>query len=489
LPPSLTPTAHADAALHACSAVEDLDLSAAMTTSNNSVVEVLASWAATLSSAAMPGAVRRLARTCFVDAVGVAIGGSTTKVAGIARAVGEESAGRGSSSVFGVQGRFAAPSAAFMNGTAAHALDFDDNCYAGFVHGSAVIAPAALAVAQQVDASGSDLITAFVAGSECEYAFGAATGNALYDQGWWTTGVLGPIGATVAASHLLELSAEKMACALGLAIASAGGMKACFGTDAKALMAGRASEAGVVCALMAARGAVGPLDAVESRNGFTRLFNGGMFDVDVLDALGKTWFLQTPGVDIKRIPVCLSSHAAVDALMELVLANGIRESDIDSIICDVPPIVCANLVYADPATPQQAQFSMQYAVATSLRYGSFSLTHLDAQLIGRGELGELMARIRMHSGPMWSDAKLRTSAPEGANVTLILRNGTSFTAFRGSPRGSSAHPLSQQELDHKFVSCVSPHLGAAAAGRLAGRLCELDTTAPVRDLFRTTSSD
>jgi 2-methylcitrate dehydratase PrpD len=460
-----------------------------MTTSNSSVVQALASWAAGLSTAAIPKAIRQLASTCFVDAVGVAMAGSSTKVAGVARAVGEESAGRGSSSVFGTQARFAASSAAFMNGTAAHALDFDDNCYAGFVHGSAVIAPAALAVAQQVDASGSDLITAFIAGSECEYAFGAATANVLYDQGWWTTGVLGPIGASVAASRLLGLSSEKMANALSLAIAAAGGMKACFGTDAKALMAGRAAEAGVVSALMAARGAVGPMDVVESGNGFARLFNGGVFDADVLGALGWSWYFQSPGVDIKRIPVCLSSHASVDAVMELVAAHGISESDIESIVCDVPPIVCANLVYADPATPQQAQFSMQYAIATSLRRGTLSLAHLDASLIRRGELRELMSRIRMHSGPMWNDAKLRTTAPEGGNVTLTLRNGTGFTAFRGSPRGSSAHPLSRQELDHKFVSCVSPGMGEEAAGRLAQRLNDLETARSVRNLLQTTGGD
>jgi 2-methylcitrate dehydratase PrpD len=454
-----------------------------MTTSRTSVVQGLAAWAGRLSAEAIPEAVRELARTCFVDAVSVAIAGSTTKVARVARALGEECAGAGPATVFGAQQKFSASAAAFMNGTAAHALDFDDNCYAGFVHGSAVIAPAALAVAQQVDASGRDLITAFVVGSECEYAFGAATANVLYDKGWWTTGVLGPIGAAVAASRLLELSPEKTACALGLAIAGAGGMKACFGTDAKALMAGRASEAGVVCALLAERGAIGPLDAVESKNGFANLFNGSQFDSGVLDALGKTWFLQSPGVDIKRIPVCLSSHAAVDALMELVLANGVEESDIEAILCDVPPIVCANLVYADPATPQQAQFSMQYAIAASLRYGTLSLAHLDQQLIGRGELKQFMPRIRMHSGPMWNDAKLRNSAPEGAHVTLVLRNGTSYTSFRGNPRGSSAHPLSRQELDHKFLACVSPNMGDAAAGRLAERLRVLDAAGPVRGIF------
>jgi 2-methylcitrate dehydratase PrpD len=264
-------------------------------------------------------------------------------------------------------------------------------------------------------------------------------------------------------------------------------MKACFGTDAKPLLAGRASEAGVVCALLARHGALGPIDAVESNRGFVRLFNGGEFAASVLNALGSNWYLESPGVDIKRIPVCLSSHAAVDAIMELVRGNNIAESDIESIACDVPPIVCANLVYPDPVTPQQAQFSMQYAVAASLRYGNLSLAHLETRLVARGELKALMARIRMHTGPMWGDAKLRASAPEGAHVTLALRDGKHYTAFRANPRGSSAHPLSRQELDDKFFSCVSPAMGDAAAGQLAQQLRALDSDTPVREIVMSAS--
>src|SRR5690606_13432104 len=112
-----------------------------------------------------------------------------------------------------------AAAAAFCNAAAAHALDFDDNCYAGFVHGSAVIVPAAIAMAQTIDAKGSDLVTAIAVGAECEYAVGAAAGMALYQKGWWTTGLLGPIGAGVAAGHLLKLDAAQMRSCIGLAVA------------------------------------------------------------------------------------------------------------------------------------------------------------------------------------------------------------------------------------------------------------------------------
>lgn len=454
-----------------------------MTSPCTPALKRFAEWAAGFPADDIPHTIRELARTRFVDTIGVAIAGSATRVAGVARTVGEACAAPGLATVFGSTSRTGALSAAFMNGTAAHALDFDDNCYAGFVHGSAVIAPAALAVAQEVDASGNDLLTAFVLGSECEYVFGAATGNILYDTGWWTTGVLGPIGAAVTASRLLGLSAAQTACALGLAMAGAGGMKACFGTDAKPLMAGRASEAGVVCALLARNGAIGPVDAIESRNGFTRLFNSGGFDPAQLDGLGRRWLIESPGVDIKRIPVCLSSHAAVDAVMELVHANKVAESDIESITCDVPPIVGANLVYADPATPQQAQFSMQYAIAASLRYGILTLEHLDPELIARRDLASLMSRVRMHTGHLWNDAALKASAPEGAHVTLLLRDGTRHTSLRCNPRGSSADPLSAQEVDLKFHACVAPAMGEAAALRVAQRLRDLEHAKSVRELF------
>jgi 2-methylcitrate dehydratase PrpD len=452
-------------------------------TTHLSVTQRLARWASDLQGGAIPAAVRAHARTSLIDTTGVAIAGSQTRVGRMARAVGLQAGSHGWSTLFGCNAHVSEQTAAFVNGASAHALDFDDNCYAGVVHGSAVIAPAALAVGQKVNACGKDLITAFAAGSECEYAVGAASKNILYAQGWWTTGVLGPIGACVAASHLLKLDPGKMASALGLAITGAGGSKACFGTDGKALMAGRAAEAGVACALLAAQGARGPVDAVESANGFARLFNEGVFDLAAMDGLGSRWFSQEPGVDIKRIPVCLSSHAAVDALMHLVAAHHIRADDIESIVCDVPPMVAGNLVYGHPETIQQSQFSMQYAIAVSLKFGNFTLEHLDEKLLNDRELVSLMARVQMRTGPLWDDAELRQSAPEGAEVHLQLRDGKVFQLFRATARGSVGSPLSREEIGDKFLACATPAIGNAPAASLLSRLDALDGEILVRDLF------
>ncbi|HEY9212731.1 MAG TPA: MmgE/PrpD family protein [Ancylobacter sp.] len=440
----------------------------------------IAGWSSTLTLEAVPDEVRGVARACFIDTLGVALAGSRTEVARRAQAVATVVGAPGACAVLGADARLAAPSAAFANATAAHALDFDDNCYAGVVHGSAVIVPAAFAMAQAVNASGAELLTAFIAGSEAEYALGSAATMSLYDRGWWTTGVLGPIGAAAAAARLLGLTANATASALGIALAGTGGAKAAFGTDAKPLLAGRAAEAGIIAALLAANGASGPHDAAEHKRGFAGLFNGGVFDPVAFGSLGTQWRLLDPGIDIKRIPVCLSSHAAVDAVVELVARNGVPLNDIVSIVCDVPPIVIANLIHDRPATKQQAQFSMPFAVAVSLRFGDLTLAHLDDALVNDPALVALMAKVEMVTGPTWDDPAALRAAPEGAYVRLELRDGTVLTGYRAFPRGAAASPLSAAEIDAKFLGCTA-HVPDADA--LLLRLHALETLPALRDLI------
>lgn len=417
-------------------------------------IACLANWICGLRHSDIPASVRTIAANCLLDTVGCIVAGSATAVVRSARAVAIDAGSRGNAEVIGSTLRFSASAAAFVNGTAAHALDFDDNCYAGFVHGSAVITPAAIAMAQKYNASGSELLSAFIAGAECEYAIGAATNSILYDQGWWTTGVLGPIGACAAACYLMKLDRRQTASALGLAVAGTGGLKACFGTDAKALMAGRAAEAGVTAALLAAQGASGPHDAFEHWNGFNGLFNQGEFNLAMVARLGSQWFLESPGVDVKRIPLCLSSHAAVDAAMAIAAQHDIAVEEIEEIICDVPPVVLANLIYDQPATRQEAQFSMPFAIAVSLLYGTVELQHLDGTVLQEPRVMDLMKRVRMTVGPRWNLEGACDAAPEGANVLIKARGRDWVEGFQAYARGAAQCPMTQQELENKFVKCV-----------------------------------
>ncbi len=449
-----------------------------------SAIELVARWASRLTLAAVPEAVRHVARACLIDTVGVALAGTRTHVARIAREYACATSAEGTASVFGCAQRLAAPGAAFANAVAAHALDFDDNCDAGIVHGSAIVIPATLALAEATGASGSDCVTAIIAGLEGEYAVGAAATRSLYDRGWWTTALLGPIGACVAASRLLALDPQATAAALGIAVCGAGGTKPVFGTDGKPLLAGRAAEAGVVAACLAARGASGPRDALDADRGLAHLMNGGPFDMSAFDSLGSHWRLLSPGIDVKRIPLCLSSHAAVDATRELAAGHALAPSRIRRIVCDVPPIVAANLKHRHPRSAQQAQFSMPFAVAAALLFGDVGLAQLDPAIIGDATLQRLMARVEMVTGPRWDDAA-RSAAPEGAFVRIEFDDGGAIETFCARARGSAARPLGDAEIDDKFLMCADYARTAIEPQALLQRLHRVEDLRRAADLLGT----
>ncbi|NWC92589.1 MULTISPECIES: MmgE/PrpD family protein [unclassified Pseudomonas] len=440
----------------------------------------LSRWSSTVRLAQVPPAVRHAAKRCLIDTLGVTLAGSHSDVATQARTISLAVSAAGHSGLPGHVQRLSAPAAAFVNATAGHALDFDDNCYPGVVHGSVVILPAALAVAQMRDLDGAALLTAFVVGAECEYALAKALTGQLYERRWWTTGLLGVVGACAAACHALGLDAERTASALGIALCTTAAMKAGFGTDAKALMAGRTSEAGVMAALLAEQGSRGPVDLVEHANGLAAMFNAGV--LKALPLPGVHWSLLDPGVDIKRLPLCLSSHAAVDALKDMLESGAVAVTEIADILCDVPPIVIQNLTHALPTQRQQAQFSMPFAMAGTCLLGDITLAALTPQTINRPDMQRLMQRVRMHSSERWNTA-LMEQAPEGAWVKVVRTDGSCVERFCARPLGSAANPLSQAQLRDKFMACATLAMPAAQAQALLEHLEQLERIPRVRHLL------
>lgn len=448
-----------------------------------SALERIAVWSARLEFAEIPEAVLRIARRSLIDTLGVAIAGSRHSLSGALRPFARARWAAGEASVLGAPWRLQPSGAAFVNAASAHVLDYDDNCYAGSVHGSAVVAPAALAAAESGNLPGGALLTALVAGAEAEYAVGDAFGDQLYLKGWWTTGVLGPVGAAVAAARAMRLDARATTSALGLAVSGTGGVKACFGTDAKPVLCGRAAEAGVVAAELAACGVTGPVDAFENARGLAALCNDGVFDQRAVQALGERWRLLDPGIDVKRIPLCLSAHAAVDAILTLLAEHRLVAADLERVVCDAPPGVAANLAYVHPRTVQEAQFSMNFAIAASVAFGDVTLAHLDAAVLADPRVAELMRRVEMLTSARWSEPDLVRRFPEGAFVRLLTRDGRTIEHFSGSARGTAALPLTDTEIDAKFMDCVGSAIGTRQAEMLLGRLHGIATLASARELL------
>lgn len=432
-------------------------------------------WLAKLERIGIPEDVASVGRGCIIDTLGVALAGVGTDTACLAREEALDIHAAGPSTVLG-GGRLCAEGAAFANTAAAHALDFDDNSYAGFVHGSAVVVPTALAAAEASGGTGADLLTAVVVGAEAEYALAVALGNGVYEAGWWTTALFGVVGAAAAAAKAFRLDGDQAADAIAFAICGAGGMRACFGTGAKPLLAAQAAANGLRAARLAKRGGAVPHGVVEDPRGLARLVAQGHFDPTALEALGRRWHLLDPGIDTKAYPVCLSSHAAADAVRDLMAEHRLSPPDVKSVRCVVPPVVAANLTYDRPATPGEARFSLPFAVACMMLHGDLTLDHLTGPTLADPRLHAAMERVTMASDPGWNtDPERARLAPEGADVTVETRAGLVFTRFCASARGTVARPLSADDHAAKFHACAGRAIGAEAAARLHQKLLTIDT--------------
>ena len=432
----------------------------------------------------IPEDVLNLAKRCLIDVCGVTLAGSKAESAKLLFATAAETYGIGNCDIVGTPHRMNAPGAAFANGAAAHALDFDDNCYAGIVHGSAVIFPAVLAMAQQRGEMGSKLLLGFVTGLEVEFAVAKALTNSIYDKGWWTTSVLGAIGSAAGAAKVAGLNREMTEHALSLAAVGAGATRAVRGTTAKHYYCGRAAELGVVSAIAAKQGATGPVDVFEDQSGLGQVLNDGIFDGTQLEKLGEEYGIIDPGVDIKKYPVCYASHATADAVKEIMVADGLQARDIASLTCTVPPVVASNLTYHRPQTAAEAQFSLHFAVASIVLHGDITLKHLTTKVLSSAPIKRLMAGIIVKVGDIPQQHRSSKSiCPEWGYVELNTQCGSYKSCFVGSPVGSSSRPLSDKILEKKFNDCVQYKNSNSSEFTLYEKILNIELLQNAQDLF------
>ena len=215
-------------------------------------------WTETLSRDQIPDGVRHIARRCLIDTIAVSVAGSAMPVSRTMREHVLAHYGTGKCALIGERSRSSPLGAAFTNGVAAHALDYDDTSYAGVVHGSAIVLPAVLAASEHRNISGAEFLTAFIAGSEVVYALGLTLSDNHYLKGWWATSTLGAIGAAAGAAKALGLGQKKTTSAIALAAIQANGMCALFGSDAKPAIAGQAARLGLEAALLSDKGISAP---------------------------------------------------------------------------------------------------------------------------------------------------------------------------------------------------------------------------------------
>ncbi|WP_454722191.1 MULTISPECIES: MmgE/PrpD family protein [Cupriavidus] len=305
-----------------------------------------------------------IARLSIYDCLAVAIAGAQEPVSRTVREMVRQEAGAQQASAIGLAQRIPARSAALLNGVAAHALDFDDTHFDFVGHPSVAVLPAALAVAEQRQASGRALLEAFLTGVEVTCRVGAWLGRPHYDAGFHQTATSGAFGATAAAARLLGLDAAQAAHALGLAATRASGLKCQFGTMAKPFHAGMAASAGVEAATLASLGFVARPDAIECAGGFGATHGAGQGATD--HPFANLEAFRFVDVQHKFHACCHGTHPALEALLALRDQHRIRPDDISSVTLTISPQWLPVCCIAGPATGLEAKFSLSLTAAMVL---------------------------------------------------------------------------------------------------------------------------
>ena len=353
-------------------------------------------------------------------------------------------------------GRYASPAdAALNNGTLAHALDFDDTNHPAYAHPSAVLASALFAVAPLSQASGRELIDAYIVGFEFMGKLGRALNTQHYKRGWHTTGTFGALSAAAAAGRLLGLDEAQMTMALGIAASSASGLRASFGSMTKPLHAGQAARNGVLAALLARQGFSASAEAIEHRYGYLNVFNADIaLDPAPLAGLGKDLEILTEhGLALKPYAACGATHPGIEAAEALhVELAGRKVQDVRAGVCEM---AFAPLIHVMPATPLEGKFSLHFCVAAALLYGPVTLATFSAEMVQDLRVRALIPRIRMELEARWKD-----DGEFATEIALVTEDGARLKRFVPLAKGKPARWFSPTELQAKFSDCASVVMAA-----------------------------
>jgi 2-methylcitrate dehydratase PrpD len=389
--------------------------------------------------------------------------------------------GRAESSLFVPGPKLPASAAALVNGTLAHALDFDDTHLPSVLHPSASVVPAAIAAAEAQGSSGAELLAAVAVGNEITNRLGMTAyiaeqrNSIFFVKGLHATSICGTVGAAVAAALLFGASEDELVSAMGIAASMGAGLLEAnrTGGSVKRIHCGWAAHAGIEAATFARAGVTGPPTVFEGRFGFLQSYLGDDYRLEPLVVdLGTHWeLLRTV---YKPYPSNHFTHPIVDCALAL-RADGLRAADIDAVQIGVPATVLRTIAepWADkvqPKTPYHAKFSGPYTFASAIVGGGGLGLHLadftDAALNDPGRQ-QLCERVTM-TGDAICDEEFPNAF--SAVVRVRTKDGAQLEKRVHSSRGGPERPLSAAEVETKFRLNAEQVLASDRVPELHGRL-------------------
>lgn len=428
-------------------------------TAKQDVVYALAKNAVSVVYEDLSSATIKMSKLDILDTLAVGLAGSSAE--GLDELVGlvKEWGGEKASSILVGSGKVPPPHAALVNGTMAHARDYDDTHDVAVLHAGVIVVPAAFAVAEwKGGVSGKELITAVALGVDFMCRLGIATSREK-DTGISCTGMYGYFGAAMAAGKILGLNEERMLNAIGIAYSQCSGEVQSVKEAAltKRISRGMASKGGVLSAILAQRGITGPKNCLEGEFGLFNAYQRGVYMPEKMTpGLGSLY--EVVNLSFKPYPCCRYNHAPIDAVLSLVRKNDINPREVAEVkigtnsrtynlLCD--PIESKRR----PHTVVEAQFSLPYTVSSAIFDRRVAIEHFTEKGIARSEILELAQKM---SAFIDSDIE-RTYGRVicGAKAEIKMKDGRVFSIEVGLPKGNPENPMDEQEFAEKFRDCAA----------------------------------
>jgi 2-methylcitrate dehydratase PrpD len=425
--------------------------------------EVLADEMAALEYSDLPSPVIAKVKELLLDSLGNIISGSLEQPAQILARVLTRQGGEGEASAVATDKMLPAVHAGFINGVSAHSVEMDDAHHGALTKTGSVIIPAAMAMGEATAADGKKFIAAIVAGYETMIRIGLAVNPGHRTRGYHSTGTVGVFGAAATAGKLLGFDGRKLANAFGVAGTQASGLMAFqnYPSMIKQLNVGKAVYNGLLSAQLVREGFTGPINILESPEGFGRAFTDELHLEELTRGLGRDYRILEVGY--KPHAACRWAHAAIDAVAEIVQRTGVKAADVDHIDIYAATLGVRQTSERQPKSLMDARgFSTPFGVAAAFVLGRTRVSVHDFKTAwSNPKVMELSKRIVMHEDPQFGTAGI------GSRVEIVRKSGERLTATVTHPKGEPENPITPRELQDKWHMLVDPVIGERRAKEIS----------------------
>ncbi len=410
------------------------------------------------------------ARLCLLDWIGVTLGGAHEPLTKILMEVSESVGGEPQASIIGHARKNSMLNAALINGSASHALDFDDVHFQMMGHPTVPVMPALLALAEARNSNGRDFLTAFIAGFEAECRIGSSVLPFHYQQGWHATSTIGRFGAAVACAKLLGLDPGKINYSIGLAGTQAAGLRQVFGTMTKPFHAGKAAMDGLLAALLAAKGFTCSDDILAGEAGFCAVLSPDSNPEMLSGDFHTNYAIRN--VMFKRHASCFETHPAIDAALELRDKADIE--DISEVHIKAAPVAVEIAGKPKPQTGLEGKFSIAFCVALALADGQTGEEFFTDENVQSERLVSLREKIKVEASEEFGITQ--------AEVIIRMRDGRELKTSADTFELGADKERRKADLVKKFRSFADRLLPEGRADAILQFVNAIETRGDVSEL-------